>query len=175
MKSLVYSRALLGMIYAAGVEAFQNPVRNPGPDPSLIFADGFDYVSVMFTFSAPANSVVALTVLLGFYEVANAAVQCDLTSSVHCGRNHHKQNQKDIMNAKLQSITQSIPDFSSHNDNFDLTYNFNLGDCSGTYWVILPTSFGGGDACHAVYKNCDRTISFWEKSQPLPTYYHQLA
>lgn len=62
----------------------------------------------------------------------------------------------------------------SNNDNVDLTYNFNLGDYSGTYWVILPTSFGGGDACYAVYKNCDVTISFWEKSQRLPTYY-QLA
>ncbi|KAF5574195.1 hypothetical protein FPCIR_13692 [Fusarium pseudocircinatum] len=139
------------------------------------------------SFFAPANSVVALTVLLGFSQVANAAVQCDLISSAHCGRNHHKQNHKlptvpgntyyvdgfhgGVMNAKFQSITQSVP---GNNDNVDLTYNFNLGDYSGTYWIILPTSFGGGDACYAVYKNCDVTISFWEKSQPLPAYY-QLA
>lgn len=73
----------------------------------------------------PANSVAALTVLLGFSQVTNAAVQCDLISSAHCGRNHHKQNHKlptiagntyyvngfhgGVMNAKLQSITQSVP------------------------------------------------------------------
>ncbi|KAG5802242.1 hypothetical protein H9Q74_013664 [Fusarium xylarioides] len=77
------------------------------------------------SFFAPANSAVALTVLLGFSQVANAAVQCDIISSVHCGGNHHKQNHKlpttagstyyvngfhgGVMNAKLQSIKQSVP------------------------------------------------------------------
>lgn len=33
--------ALLGAFHAVGVDAFQNPIRNPGPDPSMVYADGY--------------------------------------------------------------------------------------------------------------------------------------
>ncbi|GKT60914.1 hypothetical protein ColTof4_01034 [Colletotrichum tofieldiae] len=73
-----------------------------------------------------------------------------------------------VMNAKLQSVRQSVP---GNSDNLDITYNFNLGAYDGTYWIILPTSFGDANQCFAVYKNCDVTIRFWEKSNPLPNWY----
>ncbi|KAK7420776.1 hypothetical protein QQX98_002580 [Neonectria punicea] len=38
MKSLRLGQ--LFTLYATGVQAFQNPIRKPGPDPSLVFADG---------------------------------------------------------------------------------------------------------------------------------------
>jgi hypothetical protein len=59
----------------------------------------------------------------------------------------------------------------SNSQYVDLTYNFNLGDYDGTYWVQLPTSFGGGTSCYAVYKNCDVTVKFWDKNNPVPDHY----
>jgi hypothetical protein len=41
MKSLINFGVFLGSIYAFGVTAFQNPIRKPGPDPSVVFANGF--------------------------------------------------------------------------------------------------------------------------------------
>ncbi|KAF4989617.1 hypothetical protein FDECE_14653 [Fusarium decemcellulare] len=133
------------------------------------------------------KSSITLNILLALADYSSAAVQCDLITSAHCGRNHHRINHKlptnvgstyyvdgfhgGVMNAKFQSMTESVP---GNNENFDLTYNFNLGDYDGTYWIILPNSFGGGNACYAVYKNCDVTLTFWEKKNPLPTFY-QLA
>lgn len=51
MKSLINFGVLLGSIYAVGVEAFQNPIRKPGPDPSVVFANGFYHLSVTSTHS----------------------------------------------------------------------------------------------------------------------------
>ncbi|KAF5568919.1 glycosyl hydrolase family 43 [Fusarium phyllophilum] len=41
MNFLINFGVLLGTLYAARVEAFQNPIRKPGPDPSVVFANGF--------------------------------------------------------------------------------------------------------------------------------------
>ncbi|KAM0210954.1 hypothetical protein ACHAPQ_008376 [Fusarium lateritium] len=45
MKSLINFGVLLGSIYAVGVAAFQNPIRKPGPDPSVVFANGFYHLT----------------------------------------------------------------------------------------------------------------------------------
>lgn len=41
MNFLINFGVLLGTLYAARVEAFHNPIRKPGPDPSVVFANGF--------------------------------------------------------------------------------------------------------------------------------------
>ncbi|GAB7336411.1 hypothetical protein MBLNU13_g09128t1 [Cladosporium sp. NU13] len=113
-----------------------------------------------------------------------AAAQCDVINSADCGTNSHHIGHKlptsvgstfyangfhgGIMHAKFQSMHQSVPGNSEY---VDLKYNFNLGDYDGTYWIILPTSFGKGNECYAVYKNCDVTISFWEKATAPPNWY----
>ncbi|KAH7235421.1 glycosyl hydrolase [Fusarium tricinctum] len=45
MKSLINFGVFLGSIYAVGVTAFQNPIRKPGPDPSVVFANGFYHLT----------------------------------------------------------------------------------------------------------------------------------
>ncbi|KAL5584037.1 hypothetical protein FOVSG1_015388 [Fusarium oxysporum f. sp. vasinfectum] len=143
---------------------------------------------VSLSLLAPSKGSAMLVLLLALADFSNAAVQCDIITTEHCGKNHRKQNHKlpthvgstfyadgfhgGRMYAKLQSMKQSV---SGNNQNFDVTYNFNLGGYDGTYWVILPTSSPQqADTCYAVYKNCDVTIPFWQKKDPLPTYY-QLA
>jgi hypothetical protein len=59
----------------------------------------------------------------------------------------------------------------SNSQYVDLTYNFDLGSYDGTYWVRLPTSFGDGTSCYAVYKSCDVKITFWDKENPFPDHY----
>lgn len=41
MNFLINFGVLLGTLYAARVEAFHNPIRKPGPDPSVVFENGF--------------------------------------------------------------------------------------------------------------------------------------
>ncbi|KAM5349656.1 hypothetical protein ACJ41O_006161 [Fusarium nematophilum] len=43
--SLYKSWLLFGTLCAAGVQAFQNPIRKPGPDPSMVFADGYYHLT----------------------------------------------------------------------------------------------------------------------------------
>ncbi|KAI8210738.1 hypothetical protein K4K52_011894 [Colletotrichum sp. SAR 10_76] len=136
---------------------------------------------VSFSFSKAAS---ALVLLVGLTDFCNAAVQCDVISSSNCGTNSHRQTHKlptsvgstyyidgfhgGVMNAKFQSRVQSVPGNSEFTD---ITYNFNLGAYDGTYWILLPTSFGGANECFAVYKNCDVTIRFWDNKDPLPGTY----
>ncbi|RSL84297.1 hypothetical protein CEP51_004007 [Fusarium floridanum] len=37
--------ALWCSVYTAGVQAFQNPIRRPGPDPSVVYADGYYHLT----------------------------------------------------------------------------------------------------------------------------------
>ncbi|KAF4974013.1 hypothetical protein FZEAL_9033 [Fusarium zealandicum] len=142
---------------------------------------------VSLSFLAPSNIALTLTILLGMAEHCKAAVECDVINSDHCGRNSHHIAHKlptnvgatffvngfhgGVMNAKFESKRQSVPGFNSNSDNIDLTYNFNLGDYDGTYWVILPTGFDNSVTCYAVYKNCDVHVTFWETKTPLPDLY----
>ncbi|EAU33987.1 predicted protein [Aspergillus terreus NIH2624] len=131
-----------------------------------------------------SSSVKLLLSAFGLMGFATAAVQCDLVASDDCGRNSHSLDHKlptsvgstffadgfhgGVVNAKFESETQSV---SGNSQYVDLTYNFNLGDYDGTYWVQLPTSFGGGTSCYAVYKNCDVIVKFWDKNNPVPDHY----
>ncbi|KAF5027828.1 hypothetical protein F66182_55 [Fusarium sp. NRRL 66182] len=45
MVALLKSAALLGSLYAASSEAFQNPIRRPAPDPSLVYAGGYYHLT----------------------------------------------------------------------------------------------------------------------------------
>ncbi|KAI8682412.1 hypothetical protein NCS56_00363800 [Fusarium sp. Ph1] len=44
MKSIT-NLALWCSFFTAGVQAFQNPIRKPGPDPSVVFADGYYHLT----------------------------------------------------------------------------------------------------------------------------------
>ncbi|KAL0942932.1 uncharacterized protein CTRU02_200818 [Colletotrichum truncatum] len=127
---------------------------------------------------------LALLFFLGLAGYCNAAVQCTIITSDNCGRTKHRFNHKlptslgntfyadgfhgGTMYAKFQAMRQSV---TGNNDFVDVTYNFNLGAYEGTYWIQLPTSFGGGTTCYAVYKNCDVTIKFWNRRDSLPSTY----
>jgi GH43 family beta-xylosidase len=41
----IISLILFGVLQAGLVAAFQNPIRNPGPDPSMVYADGMYYLT----------------------------------------------------------------------------------------------------------------------------------
>ncbi|KAL0931267.1 uncharacterized protein CTRU02_214002 [Colletotrichum truncatum] len=130
-----------------------------------------------------ASRSITLAILLGLVDSAIAAVQCDTINWDTCGEAAHRHKlptsvgstyyvdgfHGGVMHAKFQSMTQSV---SGNSEYHDITYNFNLGDYDGTYWVILPSPFGDANTCYAVYKNCDVTIKFW--NLPVPTWY-QLA
>ncbi|TDZ40500.1 hypothetical protein CTRI78_v010285 [Colletotrichum trifolii] len=142
------------------------------------------FMMVSFSFFSLSKVAPALVLLLGLADFCAAAVQCDVINSDNCGRTKHRIEHKlptsvgstfyvdgfhgGAMNAKFQSMTQSVAGNSQY---VDLTYNFNLGAYDGTYWVLLPTSFGEANECFAVYKNCDVTIRFWDKRDTLPNYY----
>ncbi|KAK1674356.1 hypothetical protein BDP55DRAFT_667402 [Colletotrichum godetiae] len=139
---------------------------------------------VSLSLLAPSKVASALVLALGLADICNAAVQCDIITSSNCGKAKHHMGHKlptnvggtyyvdgfhgGVMNAKFQSMTNSVPGNSQY---VDLTYNFNLGNFDQAYWILLPTSFGGANECFAVYKNCDVTIRFWDKKDPLPNWY----
>ncbi|WYZ35697.1 hypothetical protein EsH8_X_000344 [Colletotrichum jinshuiense] len=139
---------------------------------------------VSLSFLAPAKVVSTLVVLLALTDSCAAAGQCGIVTSSDCGKNKRRAGHKlptsvgstyyvngfngGVMNAKFQSMRQSV---AGNSDYVDLTYNFNLGSYDGAYWILLPTSFGGANTCYGVWKNCDVTIRFWNKKDPLPTWY----
>jgi hypothetical protein len=79
---------------------------------------------VSLSLLAPKGSVM-LALLLALADFSNAAVQCDIITTEHCGKNHHKMDHKlpthvgstiyadgfhgGTMYVKLQSMKQSVP------------------------------------------------------------------
>ncbi|OHE90833.1 hypothetical protein CORC01_13877 [Colletotrichum orchidophilum] len=131
---------------------------------------------------APSKVVSALVVLLGLADICTAAVQCDIIDDSSCGRRH----QSHLLPVQVGStyyadgfhggtiyakFESSVPSDSSQTRYRTLTYNFNLGDYDGTYWVILPSLFADADTCYAVYKNCDVVMTYFDTQNPLPNYY----
>ncbi|KAK1639682.1 hypothetical protein BDP81DRAFT_404379 [Colletotrichum phormii] len=126
---------------------------------------------VSLSLLAPSKVASALVLVLGLADICNAAAKYHMGHKLptNVGGTYYVDGfHGGVMNAKFQSMTNSVPGNSQY---VDLTYNFNLGNFDQAYWILLPTSFGGANECFAVYKNCDVTIRFWDKKDPLPNWY----